>query len=129
MKSFKQDIQAKIDEQKNLTNEIYIIKNETLSKISSLQLVKKNLGVTQKEVSLSKEAKETEKTRQQEEKQSIKNKIDFLVEEVLFNTLLKILLLFFKDFCKQSFLIYIFPLYRARRSLESPIMSHYRSIS
>jgi len=82
MKSFKQDIQAKLDEQKNLTNEISITKNEIINKISSLHQIEKNLDATKREVSLSKEAKETEKTRQQEEKQSIKDKIDFFVEEI-----------------------------------------------
>jgi len=82
IKSFKQDIQAELDEQKTLTNEISITKNETESKISLLQQIQKNLDATQKEVLLSKEAKEMEKTRQQEEKQSIKHKIDIFVEEI-----------------------------------------------
>ena len=89
MKSLKQDIQAKLDEQKYLTNEIFITKNETLNKITLLHQIEKDLDATKREVLLSKEARETEKTRQQEEKQSIKHKIDFLVEEVLSKNLVK----------------------------------------
>jgi len=89
MKSLKQDIQAKLDEQKYLTNEIFITKNETLNKITLLHQIEKDLDASKREVLLSKEARDTEKTRQQEEKQSIKHKLDFLVEEVLSKNLVK----------------------------------------
>ena len=84
MKSFEQDIQTKLDEKRDLTNEISITTDETLKKISLLHQIEKNLDATKKEVLLSEEAGKTEKTRQQEEKQSIKYKIDFLVEQVSF---------------------------------------------
>ena len=84
MKSFEQDIQTKLDEKRDLTNEISITTDETLKKISLLHQIERNLDATKKEVLLSEEARKTEKTRQQEEKQSIKYKIDFLVEQVSF---------------------------------------------
>ena len=84
MKSFEQDIQAKLDEKRDLTNEISITTNETIKKISLLHQIEKNLDAAKREVLLSEEARNTEITRQQEEKQSIKCKIDFLVEQVKF---------------------------------------------
>ena len=82
MKTFEQDIQAKLDEKRYLTNEISITINETIKKESLLHQIEKNLDATKREVLLSEEARNTEITRQQEEKQSIKYKIDFLVEQV-----------------------------------------------
>ena len=84
MKSFEQDIQAKLDEKRDLTNEISITTNETIKKISLLHQIEKNLDAAKREVLLSEEARNTEITRQQGEKQSIKCKIDFLVEQVKF---------------------------------------------
>ena len=84
MKSFEQDIQAKLDEKRDLTNEISITANETIKKISLLHQIEKNLDAAKREVLLSDEARNTEITRQQQEKQSIKCKIDFLVEQVKF---------------------------------------------
>ena len=68
-----------------------------------MQQIQKNLDATQKEVLLSKEAKEMEKTRQQEEKQSIKDKIDFFVEEVLFKNFVKYLSSFLQRILETDF--------------------------
>lgn len=82
MKSFEQDIQAKLDEKRDLINEISITTNETIKKKSLLHQIEKNLDSAKREVLLSEEARNTEITRKQEEKQSIKYKMDFLVEQV-----------------------------------------------
>ena len=74
-----------------------------------MQQIQKNLDATQKEVLLSKEAKEMEKTRQQEEKQSIKHKIDIFVEEVLYKYFVKNLTPFLHSLSQKDFSLSIFP--------------------
>ena len=80
--SFEKEIRAKSDEKRSLTNDISYTTEETLEKASLLQQIENDLEETKKEVMLTKDARKTAKTRQQEEKQSIKQKIDYLVEKV-----------------------------------------------
>ena len=80
--SFEKEIRAKLDEKRSLTNDISYTTEETLEKASLLQQIENDLEETKKEVMLTKDARKTAKTRQQEEKQSIKQKIDYLVEKV-----------------------------------------------
>ena len=80
--SFEKEIRAKLDEKRSLTNDISYTTGETLEKASLLQQIENDLEETKKEVMLTKDARKTAKTRQQEEKQSIKQKIDYLVEKV-----------------------------------------------
>ena len=80
--SFEKEIRAKSDEKRSLTNDISYTTEEILEKASLLQQIENDLEETKKEVMLTKDARKTAKTRQQEEKQSIKQKIDYLVEKV-----------------------------------------------
>ena len=80
--SFEKEIRAKLDEKRSLANDISYTTEETLEKASLLQQIENDLEETKKEVMLTKDARKTAKTRQQEEKQSIKQKIDYLVEKV-----------------------------------------------
>ena len=82
--SFEKEIRAKLDEKRSLTNDISYTTEETLEKASLLQQIENDLEETKKEVMLTKDARKTAKTRQQEEKQSIKQKIDYLVEKVYY---------------------------------------------